>query len=277
MPSSASIRSRLLNIAKKENRTFQQIAFRYFHERFLARLSVSMYRDNLLLKGGNFIYAHHGNTARPTIDIDFLGDKISNNTVLITQIIKSICLIKLDDSIFFNPQTIKSIAINDQKEYHGTRLIVEVTFDSMKENIQIDIGFGDIVTPQPIYLNYPVLLPEFENPYILSYNIETAVAEKIHAIFTLAGFNSRIKDYYDVYIFVSQNQCSSNQLWAAINATFKARKTKFELSTLNQIIRDYASRPKNKKMWELFLNKISVTNIPLEVVAEIIVNKLNLK
>lgn len=274
MPSSASIRSRLLSISKNEKLTFQQVAYRYFHERFLARLAQSSYRDNLLLKGGSFIYAQQGNTARPTIDIDFLGINMSNESEAIKEMIKNICLISLDDCVTFNPYTIQTSIIAEQKEYHGTRLIVDVAFDTMRERIQLDIGFGDKITPHPIGIEYPVLLSEFQRPYILAYTIETAMAEKLHAIYTLAGFNSRVKDYYDIYLFIQKNQYGKDQVQNAINNTFAARNTEYDSQKLATIMYEYANHPNNEKMWKIFLKKIKADAIELKQVVELIKNKI---
>jgi len=204
--SAASIRARLLNIARKEQLPFQQILFRFFHERLLARLAQSKYQNSLLLKGGNLIYVAQGNTARPTIDIDFLGKGLANSTDAVLKIIRSICEINLDDQVTFDLDEISVTHINEQNKYHGIRTKVEVGMGTIKQNIQIDIGFGDVVTPKPIELKYPALLPEFPEPLLLAYNYETVIAEKLHAITVLAGFNSRVKDYYDVYIFIKINQ-----------------------------------------------------------------------
>jgi len=263
MSSAASIRSRLLSISKNEKLTFQQVAYRYFHERFLARLALSPYRDNLLLKGGSFIYAQQGNTARPTIDIDFLGTNISNDSESIKEIIKKICHISLDDSVRFNPNTIQATIITEQKEYPGIRLMVDVSFDTVRERIQLDIGFGDKITPNPISIDYPVLLSEFPRPNILAYTIETARAEKLHAIYTLAAFNSRVKDYYEINLFMLKNQYTKDQVLNAISNTFAARNTEYNSQKLGEIMQEYANNTKNKKMWHAFIKRIKADNIEL--------------
>jgi len=274
MPSAASIRFRLLSISKNEKLTFQQVAYRYFHERFLARLAQSSYRDNLLLKGGSFIYAQQGNTARPTIDIDFLGINISNDSEAIKGIVKNICHISLEDCVTFNPETIQATIITEQKEYHGTRLIIDVTFDTMRERIQLDIGFGDKITPNPIGIEYPVLLSEFQRPYIMAYTIETAIAEKLHAIYTLAAFNSRVKDYYDIYLFILNNQYAKDQVLNGISNTFETRNTEYNSQKLGKIMHQYANNPNNEKMLKIFIKKIKSDVIELKTVVELIKNKI---
>jgi predicted nucleotidyltransferase component of viral defense system len=268
MKSAISIRARLLNISRNEALPFQQILFRFFHERFLARLALSDYKKSLLLKGGNFIYAVQGKTARPTIDIDFLGTKISNNTDEILKIIKIICEVNLDDFVHFNTKNITAIPITEQKTDHGTRVKIEVMLDSIKQNIQIDVGFGDIITPKPIEIQYPVILEDFQSPILLAYNPETAIAEKLHAITVLAGFNSRMKDYYDIYYLERNSSLKNELLLSAIQNTFSARQTEFNPSNTVEIMNDFAKVENNIKMWNTFLKKIKAEEIECETVVK---------
>ncbi|MBK9352518.1 MAG: nucleotidyl transferase AbiEii/AbiGii toxin family protein [Bacteroidetes bacterium] len=268
MKSAASIRAKLLNISREEKITFQQILFRFFHERFLARLSVSPYKNSLLLKGGNFIYALQGNTTRPTIDIDFLGHQISNESHFLLGIIQEICRIHIDDHVSFNPDTIETFPITENKTYHGTRLKVETTFDTIKQHIQIDIGFGDVITPSPININYPVILDEFSEPILKAYNSETAIAEKLHAMVMLANFNSRMKDFYDVYKLIENNDFNRILLKDAIQATFKKRESDFDLANCIIIIETIARDTEKLKLWYLFLKKINTKPIDFKMLIQ---------
>lgn len=275
MSSAKSIRSKLLNISRNEDQYFQRILVRFFHERFLVRLSKSKYKENLLLKGGSFIYAQQGNTARPTIDIDFLGKNISNDTAEIIYIIEEICKIPSNDFVVFNTESIKAMPINEHKEYHGIRLKVEVKFDTIKQNIQIDIGFGDRITPDAVLLNYPVLLQEFTEPTILAYTIETAIAEKLHAIAVLADFNSRIKDFYDIYTFISQKELDNKLLLDALINTFASRITPLDIDIIIQIINDFKSDENKIKLWFIFLKKINAKEaVSFDEAMKIITDKL---
>lgn len=275
MSSAKSIRSKLLNISRNENLYFQQVLVRFFHERFLERLSKSKYKENLLLKGGSFIYAQQGNTARPTIDIDFLGQNISNDTAEIIHIAKEICKISSNDFVVFKSESIQAIPINEQKEYHGTRLKIEVNFDTIKQHIQIDVGFGDKITPNAVLLSYPVLLQEFIEPTIVAYTIETSIAEKLHAIEVLANLNSRIKDFYDVYTFIIQKELDNNLLLEALKNTFDARFTRFEIDKIIKTINDFKSVENNVKMWNTFLKKINAKEqVSFEEAMKIIISKL---
>ncbi|MBK9634139.1 MAG: nucleotidyl transferase AbiEii/AbiGii toxin family protein [Bacteroidetes bacterium] len=268
MKSAASIRAKLLNISREEKITFQQILFRFFHERFLARLSVSPYKNSLLLKGGNFIYALQGNTTRPTIDIDFLGHQISNESHFLLGIIQEICRIHIDDHVSFNPDTIETFPITENKTYHGTRLKVETTFDTIKQHIQIDIGFGDVITPSPIIIKYPVILDEFSEPILKAYNSETAIAEKLHAMVMLANFNSRMKDFYDVYKLIENNDFNRILLKDAIQATFKKRESDFDLANCIIIIETIARDTEKLKLWYLFLKKINSDQIDFKMLIQ---------
>ncbi len=265
MPSAKSIRARLLNLSKHQNLPFQQIINRFFQERFLARLAQSPYKAQLILKGGNFIYINQGYTARPTTDIDFLGKNISNEIDELSHVIKQIAAIKLADAVFFSYQTIKSIPISEHKEYHGTRLKMEVRFDSIVQNIQIDIGFGDVIIPAPQTLHYPILLEGFEVPVIQAYTIETVIAEKLQAIMILAQLNSRMKDFHDIYTLIILEKINNEVLKEAIAQTFNNRNTPINFDSIIFKAAFYKDVSR-LKMWNAFLTKIKAENISFETV-----------
>lgn len=148
MISATSIRSKLYNIAQKENIAFQIIVVRYLHERLLYRLSVSKYAGYFYLKGGNFIYAMQGLLTRPTVDIDFLARNIPNDLNEIAGIFKEIISIKFDDAVVFDRENINAQTITENSEYSGIRLSFPASFDTIRQNIQIDIGFGDEIVPK---------------------------------------------------------------------------------------------------------------------------------
>jgi hypothetical protein len=275
MKSAASLRDKLLAKSKDEKLIFQQLLYRFFHERFLARLVASRHTEFLILKGGNLIYAWKGNTARPTIDIDFLGKNISNESEHLESVVKEICQIQLNDFVNFDITTIETAQINQVKTYHGTRFKFDTTFDTIRQKIQLDIGFGDTITPEPILLNYPVLLTDFHDFNIKAYNPETVIAEKIHAIFILAGFNSRLKDFYDIYELVLANSFNNLQLKNAILNTFSTRKTEYNNQLMNDILLEIGNDQSKVNLWKSFLKKINSENIEFNVVLKIITNTLN--
>ncbi len=203
MKGSSSINAKLKNIARQKGIPFQQIIFRYIHERLLYRISISEYAENLFLKGGNLLYAMQDATVRPTKDVDFLGLHIHNNADLIKKIFTDICSSNYDkDFVWFDIQTITAGKITEEHKYSGIRLLMDAGFDTIKQRIQIDIGFGDVMVPSAQQLVYPVLLREMERPVILAYSSETVIAEKFQAMIELAGLNSRMKDFYDIYSII---------------------------------------------------------------------------
>lgn len=193
-----SIRSKLLNIAKKEDVFYQTVLTRYFQERLLYRMSQTRFRSNFFLKGGALMYAFERFAARPTLDIDFLGSSISNEGASIIAAFKEICAVPCEeDGVAFDVDKITAQNITEFKDYHGVRLSIPVKMDTISQVMTMDVGFGDVVTPNPIDLDYPVLLEHLPSANILAYSLETVIAEKMHAVIDLADQSSRMKDYYD--------------------------------------------------------------------------------
>jgi len=275
MSSAASIRAKLLNISRKEKIAFQLIIFRYLHERFLYRLSISRHSDFFLLKGGNLLYAIESITVRPTRDIDFLGVNVENNINKIKNIFIEICTINSkDDAVWFDTSSISAEQITEQDKYKGIRLFINSGFDTIRQRIQIDIGFGDIIIPVAQQLNYPVLLHEMQTPILLVYSIETIIAEKFHAMIELSTLNSRMKDFYDVYNLLTSANEDIQLLQEAIIATFKNRQTVYE-ENHDLFTNDFANNENRKKMWKAFLNKLNLdTKLEFNTVMQSITKKL---
>jgi len=253
---SMSIKAVLLNLAKQENLVFQQIITRYFHERLLYRISLSEYKSHFVLKGGNLIYAIEGLQTRPTVDIDMLAKNLNNDKENIKQIFKKICRIHFEnDCVIFDSETITVFDIAEEKKYSGIRLLIGAQLDTIKQTIQIDIGFGDIITPDAIVILFPVLLKELDNPNILAYSIETIIAEKFHAMITLGNSNSRMKDFYDVYILLKNNNINEKTLQEAISQTFRHRNTDFVID--HEFFTENFYRNTNREIrWKAFLRKM---------------------
>lgn len=151
-----SIRSRLYNLARKENLSYQLIIIRYIHERLLFRLSMSMYSENFCLKGGVLLYVYSKEQTRPTLDIDFLGTNIPNEVDSLKEAFRNICSTYYPaDAVTFDTSSITAEEIAGQDEYPGIRLFVVASLDTIKQCIQVDVGFGDIVLPEPVRLSYP--------------------------------------------------------------------------------------------------------------------------
>lgn len=252
-----SIRTKLLNVAKKEDVFYQTILTRYFQERLLFRMSQTKYRSNFYLKGGALMYAYERFAARPTLDIDFLGKNISNEGASIVAAFKEICSIPYDeDGVIYDIDHITSQNITEIKDYHGIRLSIPAKIDTIAQVLTLDIGFGDIVTPNPIDLDYPILLDYLPSVNIMAYSLETVIAEKMHAIVDLADQSSRMKDYYDLYNILTKEKYDSDTLQEAIENTFENRHTSYDADNLF-FGKDFANNQQMQVRWQAFMRKIT--------------------
>ena len=253
-----SIRARLLNVAKQEEVFYQTILTRYFQERLLYRISQTRYRENFYLKGGALMYAYERFAARPTLDIDFLGTHISNDGKRIAEAFREICSVDCkEDGVKFDCDKIATQNITEFKDYHGVRLSIPVTMDTIAQVLTMDVGFGDVVTPHPVALDYPLLLEGLPEASILAYSTETVIAEKMHAIIDLADQSSRMKDYYDIYHLLTSFQYDTTILQDAINRTFENRHTPYNADTMF-FREDFPSLPQMQVRWTAFLRKATI-------------------
>lgn len=269
-----SVHDRLLNISKARNLSYQTIVSRYIQERLLYRLSVSRYREHFFLKGGALIYALSGLDARPTVDIDFLGERISRDITTLTEVFKEICHIKYEpDGVTFDIESMTAEELMLNKEYNGVRIQVKALIHSMRESVSLDIGFGDVIYNGAQSLDYPVLLDD-EPIYLLAYSAETVVAEKFEAMIKLGLLNSRMKDFYDVYTILNENNIDSSDLQNAIKITFDNRNTEFDRN--HPLLSDdfrYDEMRNNK--WKSYLKKIrSSSDLQFPEVVEYILSRL---
>lgn len=255
MTNAKSIRAKLYNLSKANGVEFQQILFRYIHERLLYRISISEYAHTFILKGGNLMYALQGINTRPTTDVDFLGWRITNDIENAKQIFREICSIDTNDAILFDISSLDAYPINEQNTYEGIRLKLKVSLDTIQQYIQIDIGFGDIVTPKPISLDYPVLLSDMPTPHIYAYTPETVIAEKLQAMMVLAQLNSRMKDFFDIYILMQQPTLQRQMLKSAILQTFGQRNTALNMDSVI-FTEAFGNDIDRQKMWQAYLKKI---------------------
>lgn len=256
-----SIRTKLLNVARKENVFNQTILTRYFQERLLYRISQTHYRGNFYLKGGALMYAYEKFAARPTLDIDFLGNNISNESSSIIAAFREICSVPYEeDGVTFDTENITAQNITEFKDYHGIRLSIPVKMDTIAQVLTMDIGFGDVVTPSPIDLDYPVLLEHLPSASILAYSLETVIAEKMHAIVDLADQSSRMKDYYDLYKILQNEKYNPIILQEAIKHTFENRHTPYNENTMF-FRKEFGSNQQMQIRWTAFMRKITSTDI----------------
>lgn len=274
MNKGASIRARLQVIAKSENIAFQVLIYRYLHERFLYRLSKSEYRNNFFLKGGALLYAFENEMTRPTKDVDFLGKDINNDLEDIKSAFQKISTLTDDDAVWFDAATISAERIKEDAQYEGVRLFIDGGFDTIKQRIQIDIGFGDIIIPDAQIIEYPLLL-SVTNPVIIkAYSKESVIAEKFHAMVVLSYGNSRMKDFYDVYALLKANQFHTAVLTESIKATFDKRET-----SINQFPsffdEEFKADAKLNTHWKQFIKKNKLLfNIEFQEVVRDILKEL---
>ena len=220
----ASVRTRLLARARVEQTDFQILLTRYALERLLYRLSVSEQRERFVLKGAMLFTIWQDDPFRPTRDLDLLGHG-DPDPAIVAASIRSICSAEVpDDGVVFDVAGIEAAPIRGEDEYPGVRIRTGSTIAGARLPIQIDVGFGDVITPEPIEIEYPTLL-DAPAPILRAYPPETVVAEKTEAIVSLGIGNSRMKDFYDLWMIAQTFAFEGNELAEAIRRTFERRRT----------------------------------------------------
>ncbi len=220
----ASVRARLLIRARETQQDFNLVLIRYALERLLYRLSVSPHADQFLLKGALLFDLWFDIPHRPTRDADFPGFG-SAELPHLEAVFKDVCAMETDDGVTFRPDTVHATEIRKEANYAGVRVTLLGLIDGARCQIQVDIGFGDAVTPGPEDVRYPVMLSEFAAPKLRVYPRYTVVAEKLEALASLGIANSRMKDYFDLWILSRHTGFDGDTLRRAIRATFDRRKT----------------------------------------------------
>lgn len=270
-----SIRTKLLNLMNKTGYKYMYLLGRYFNERLLYRVSVSQFKDNFLLKGGSLLYALHGLEARPTIDVDFMANNISRDREFLTEVFKEILSIKCDeDGVIFDPESLKTEPIAIDKKYPGTRFHFTAHMDTIVQSMSIDIGFGDVVTPYPMQIEFPLLLQDVPSVNLRAYSLETVIAEKFHTMLDRDVFNSRMKDFFDCYQILTSYVIDSEELYEAIKATFDNRKLEY-LPDRKLFTDSFAEDKERNLRWNTFLKKIQWKDkLPFPTVMKLIKEKL---
>ncbi len=266
----ASIRKRLLNKSHDTNRPYNELIQYYVIERFLYRLSQSPYADKFILKGALMFLAWGASIYRPTRDIDFLGFT-TNQVDDVAQIIRGICEQEVEpDGITFDRQSVRSVRIKEDADYEGVRVNVIGYLGKAKIPLQIDIGFADIVSPAPITLKYPTILG-MPMPHIRGYPPESVVAEKLQALVFLGSLNSRMKDFYDLWVLAEKFEFNGLKLQEAIIKTFQRRNTMLPEEVPIGLSDDFAAE--NQLQWQAFLRRIHLETGPETL--KIIIQTLN--
>ena len=249
----ASVRQRLLNQARSQGRPFQEVLQYFAMERFLYRLAKSPFADRFILKGALLLTAWRAPLSRPTMDIDLAG-RTDNALDHIGSLVGEICAIAVEpDGIEFSRASIEASRIKEDADYEGVRVQFHATLARARIPMQLDIGFGDIITPGPAEIVYPTLL-DFPAPVLQAYPRETVVAEKLEALTALGVLNSRMKDYYDLALLSRMYPFEGERLADAIVATFRHRGTTIEAEPIG-LTEAYYNDPSRAVQWRAFVRR----------------------
>lgn len=266
----ASIHQRLLNVSKQTERAFNDLVIYYALERFLYRLSLSAYADRVILKGGLMLQVWNAPVTRVTRDIDLLG-RISNDLDNIKEMVRAVCNVSVDDDgLVFDPETVTTARIAEDADYEGVRATFKGRFGKMPLAMQVDFGFTDVITPEPVHISYPSIL-DHPPAQLLAYNRETVVAEKFEAMVKLGELNSRMKDFFDVWLLAQSFAFDETVLTNAIRATFARRQTTMEQAPACFTDR-FKGNPEKSAQWRGFVNTNRVGKAPADfghVVAQV--------
>jgi nucleotidyltransferase AbiEii toxin of type IV toxin-antitoxin system len=256
----ASVQARLQNRARASKRPFQELLQYYAMERFLYRLSQTPHRARFVLKGALILHVWDAPLARATKDIDFLG-RLDNALENLERVIREVCAADVDpDGMVFDPATVKTERIKEDADYEGVRVRFVGLLGKARVAMQLDVGFGDVVTPGAQDITYPVLL-DFPAPALAGYPRETVVAEKFQAMVYLRTLNSRMKDFYDVWLLASQFAFDGAVLAQAIAATFANRETAIDVAPI-AFTPDFTEQVSTLAQWTAFRKKLPNTECP---------------
>jgi len=250
----ASVRQRLLNLSRDKGEDFNFVLTQYALERFLYRLASSEYADRFVLKGAMLFAAWSDRSHRPTRDLDLLGYGDASEQQLIMSF-QQICQAEVEpDGLEFDAQSIRVTEIREDQEYDGRRVQLVAKLEKAQIHLQIDIGFGDAVTPEAEEIDYPTLL-DFPAPRIWVYPRETVVAEKLQAMIALGMPNTRMKDFYDVWMIARHFSFDGTTLVRAITATFARRRTKIPNEVPTALGDEFATDRDKGTQWKAFLQR----------------------
>ncbi len=258
----ASIRERLRNLSRPDGSDFNLLLAAFATERFLYRLSQSKYAEHFVLKGARLfaLWAHKPH--RPTRDLDLLGFGDPSAEAL-AQVIRDLCRIEVTpDGLIFDEQSILVEEIRVEHEYNGQRIRLVAHLENARIPLQIDIGFGDAITPEPQQAEYTALLSSLPAPFIRVYPPETVVAEKLQAMVSLDVLNTRMKDFYDLCVLAREFDFEGPTLCQAIHATFDRRKTDIPNDIPACLLETFPKRSDKRDLWAAFLQRAGLPDIP---------------
>jgi len=263
-----SLMDKSRNMAIKNNITTNEVLQNYMFERILERLSVSKYKNNFILKGGLLLSSIMGIDTRTTMDMDTAIKGLNLTEEQIYNVLNEILSINIDDNVEFNIKN--SEPIREDDDYGGIKYNILVNYDGIKVNLSIDIATGDIITPGEIEYEYKML---FEDRYlnIMSYNIETIIAEKFQTVISRGILNSRMKDYYDIYYLITYKEFSKENLKNAIIKTFERRDTSIEET--DKVIYEISNSDFIKELWKNYSSKFKYTQ---HIKIDDVIEKINI-
>lgn len=269
MTSARSVKDRLKNQAFSNGKTMQEILMAYGLERTVYRLSVSEYVERFTLKGGILLYMlFQGEFARSTRDIDLLAKNLPNSVDDMRKVFYNIFSIEYDDALRYDLDTLEVKKITEFKEYHGVNIFIMAYLDRTRVPVSIDIGFGDIIYPDRVKMEFPVLL-DMEVPEIYTYSIVSVISEKFEAIVSLGNANSRYKDFYDIYILADRYDFDMDELKEAVKETFEHRGTGFD--DIVAFTDEFAASELHRNRWTAFLKKKNtLIKVDLEDVVDLL-------
>jgi predicted nucleotidyltransferase component of viral defense system len=254
----ASVRARLLGLAREEGEDFQLLLTRYANERLLFRLSASGHAQQFVLKGATLFALWTGKPHRTTRDLDLLGFGDPGVAHVREVFTKVLAHDVVDDGVQFDLATMEVGLIRDDQEYGGVRVEVVARVTNARVRLQVDVGFGDAVTPEALVVEIPPLL-DFPAPRLRAYPRETVVAEKLEAMVKLGMANSRMKDFYDIAVLAGSFAFDGELLTRAIRATFERRKTPLPTTTPVALTATFAEDSMKKTQWSGFVRKVGIS------------------
>ncbi|UXI68091.1 nucleotidyl transferase AbiEii/AbiGii toxin family protein [Tahibacter amnicola] len=259
----ASVRARLLLVAKRDATDFNQVLIRFALERLLYRLGISRHADRFLLKGALLFTLWYAMPHRSTRDADLLGSGPCDlDTVRAT--FQEIAAMDGHDGLMFDPVSVTADPIRKDTGYAGVRLLISASLTTARVKAQVDVGFGDAVTPGPVAATYPVLLDDLPAPTLRTYPVYTVIAEKLHAIALLGMANTRLKDYFDLKVLLEREAIDHDVLADAVSATFARRGMRVPADTPVGLTTEFSRDESRRTQWTAFLRKNELAAIPLE-------------
>lgn len=261
----ASVRVRLRKLAKEQDADFNQVLVRFALERILYRLSQSKHTDRFVLKGALLFNLWYNLPHRPTRDADLLGFGPSD-LESIRATFEDVAGVPVEDGMTFDLTTVRVEEIRKDAGYAGARVKIDGELNGARCTTQIDIGFGDAVTPDPTASTYPVLLEDLPAPRMRTYPVYTVISEKLHAIVVFGMTNSRLKDYFDLSVLLERETLDAKTLAVAVAATFARRETDIPDAVPLGLTDEFATDGSRQELWQAFLKKNGLPEEPLKIV-----------